>query len=686
MTCRRGFPAKACLALGLVAGLTACGGGGSYAGSGSTGSPPETPAGETIIHAQEITITPPANRPPRIVGSIPAQTLTEGGNARSVDVAPYFSDPDGDPLTFSAQSGDPGIVMVGISGATVTLTPVSAGTATVTVTASDGNGEAVQSIVVTVRQRQSSPATGQQSVNRAPEESGSIPAQTLTEGGNARSVDVAPYFSDPDGDPLTFSAQSGDPGIVMVGISGATVTLTPVSAGTATVTVTASDGNGEAVQSIVVTVRQRQSSPATGQQSVNRAPEESGSIPAQTLTEGGNARSVDVAPYFSDPDGDPLTFSAQSGDPGIVMVGISGATVTLTPVSAGTATVTVTASDGNGEAVQSIVVTVRQRQSSPATGQQSVNRAPEESGSIPAQTLTEGGNARSVDVAPYFSDPDGDPLTFSAQSGDPGIVMVGISGATVTLTPVSAGTATVTVTASDGNGEAVQSIVVTVRQRQSSPATGQQSVNRAPEESGSIPAQTLTEGGNARSVDVAPYFSDPDGDPLTFSAQSGDPGIVMVGISGATVTLTPVSAGTATVTVLAGDGNVEAVQVFTVMVQEQNTGPDNGPDRGQEDKKDSGTTNQLTGLRIDFENGSAREVALFAQPKPDGAGWTGIRFNVNPFEAGYFCCFVNSNTTTGFYLDFRCEQGYTGVVTATITVNDINIGKAVSESFSYTCR
>ena len=457
-------------------------------------------------------------------------------------------------------------------------------------------------------------------------------------------MDVAPYFSDPDGDPLTFSAQSGDPGIVMVGISGATVTLTPVSAGTATVTVLAGDGNVEAVQSIVVTVRQRQSSPATGQQSVNRAPEESGSIPAQTLTEGGNARSVDVAPYFSDPDGDPLTFSAQSGDPGIVMVGISGATVTLTPVSAGTATVTVLAGDGNVEAVQSIVVTVRQRQSSPATGQQSVNRAPEESGSIPAQTLTEGGNARSVDVAPYFSDPDGDPLTFSAQSGDPGIVMVGISGATVTLTPVSA---------SDGNGEAVQSIVVTVRQRQSSPATGQQSVNRAPEESGSIPAQTLTEGGNARSVDVAPYFSDPDGDPLTFSAQSGDPGIVMVGISGATVTLTPVSAGTATVTVLAGDGNVEAVQVFTVMVQEQNTGPDNGPDNGpdegQEDRTDSGTTNQLTGLRIDFENGSAREVAPVRTTE---AGWS--RVDGNPVQC--------ESVRGGIFLLFRQFQHHYGIL------------------------
>ena len=148
MNHRSRFPAKACLVLGLVAGLTACGGGG---GSSAPGPATTTPG----IRAQEITITPPANRAPEAVGTIPDQTLAEDGNALSVDVAQYFSDPDGDSLTWSARSGDPGVVTAGMSGSTVTLTPVSDGTATVMVTAGDGHAEAVQSIAVTVRQSQS---------------------------------------------------------------------------------------------------------------------------------------------------------------------------------------------------------------------------------------------------------------------------------------------------------------------------------------------------------------------------------------------------------------------------------------------------------------------------------------------------------------------------------------------------
>ena len=113
----------------------------------------------TVIHAQEITITPHANRAPRTMGTIPAQTLGEGGNALNIDVAPYFSDPDDDPLTYSAVSSDPDIVRAAMSGSTLTITPVSDGTATVTVTASDGDASARQTVSTTVQERQDSSST-----------------------------------------------------------------------------------------------------------------------------------------------------------------------------------------------------------------------------------------------------------------------------------------------------------------------------------------------------------------------------------------------------------------------------------------------------------------------------------------------------------------------------------------------
>ena len=92
------------------------------------------------------------NRSPRSTGSIPAQMLTVGGAASSVSVARYFTDPDGDELTYSASTNRPGIVTAVVAGGTVTLTPVAAGTAAVTVTARDpGEESAAQSIAVTVQ-------------------------------------------------------------------------------------------------------------------------------------------------------------------------------------------------------------------------------------------------------------------------------------------------------------------------------------------------------------------------------------------------------------------------------------------------------------------------------------------------------------------------------------------------------
>ena len=101
------------------------------------------------------------NQPPRASGSIPAQTLRVGGGSTSVNVAPYFTDSDGDRLTYTTRSSRTGVVRASVSGSTVTLTPVAAGAATITVTARDPGGEsATQSFAVTVEGRNEPPPSG----------------------------------------------------------------------------------------------------------------------------------------------------------------------------------------------------------------------------------------------------------------------------------------------------------------------------------------------------------------------------------------------------------------------------------------------------------------------------------------------------------------------------------------------
>ncbi|WP_420461483.1 Ig-like domain-containing protein [Candidatus Palauibacter sp.] len=84
------------------------------------------------------------------VGSIPAQVLA-AGQAVTVDVTPFFSDPDGGALTYAAASSNEAVVSVSLSGSSLTVTAVAAGTAAVTVTATDPDGlSATQSADVTV--------------------------------------------------------------------------------------------------------------------------------------------------------------------------------------------------------------------------------------------------------------------------------------------------------------------------------------------------------------------------------------------------------------------------------------------------------------------------------------------------------------------------------------------------------
>ncbi len=425
------------------------------------------------------------NRPPRATGSVPAQTLTAGGSSASVNVARYFTDPDGDRLTYTARSSRTGVVRASVSGSTLTLSPVSAGTAAVTVTARDPDGaSATQSIAVTVEEGGGA--------NRPPRPTGSIPAQTLRVGGVAASVDAARYFTDPDGDALTYSASSNRSRIVRAGTSGSTVTLTPVAAGAATVTVAARDPDGaSATQAISVTVEDEGGAMPLWSSTLTAASFETTSgtrFMGYMRTEGedGVRQRGELSDRGFDFRGTAhhVPFLAQNRNTGFIVLRV-GPPLDEQDVDSMTLTVdghALAASDATvfpdsvfgGMRVMSILLDdpgVRWSdgqhiavQLHDGAGPGSGNQAPRATGSVPAQTLTVGGRSASVNVARYFLDPDGDALTYSASSSRTGVVTAAASGSTVTLTPVAAGTATVTVTARDpGGGSATQSIAVTVR-------------------------------------------------------------------------------------------------------------------------------------------------------------------------------------------------------------------------------
>ena len=181
----------------------------------------------------------------------------------------------------------------------------------------------------------------------------------------------------------------------------------------------------------------------------NRAPVASATVQPQAILLGDSV-TVGLASIFSDPDGDALTYAAESSAPEVVSVAITGTDMTVAGVSTGTSTVTMTASDPGGlKALQFFDATVS-------------NLGPEVTDDLPGQSMLIG-NQVSLDLMDHFSDPDGHSLTYAAESSAPEVASVAISGTDMTVTGVSAGIATLLVTATDPGGlSASQSADVSV--------------------------------------------------------------------------------------------------------------------------------------------------------------------------------------------------------------------------------
>ena len=451
------------VAFAAITTLTACGG-----GDGGT-DPPDPP-------------DPPANQPPRAIGSLGTLTLPLRATV-TVDVASNFADPNADPLTYSVVSSDPGIAGAQADGSNIDVTGVAPGTATVTVTARDTGGlTATQELAVTV--------------NGPPVLTDSIPPHILAEGSSA-TVDLADHFTDPDDDVASYEAESSDAAVASVSVDGSTATITGVSAGSATVTFTAIDEFGQSgTQEVGVTVEQ-----------ANQAPQATDSIPAQMLMPGGEV-TLDLSGHFTDPDEDALSYEGASSDAGVATVSIDGSEATITGVVAGDATITFTASDPGGlSAGQEVAVTV--------------NTPPMPEGTIDEITVALDESTTLV-VSGYFSDADGDALSYEATSSDDDIATTSAADSTVTVNGHAAGTATITITATDPRGaSAMQEATVAVK---------------TPPMPDSVPPTHDMVVGNHVELDFSTFFTDEDGDELTYMAVTSDAAVATASVDGSVVT------------------------------------------------------------------------------------------------------------------------------------------------------
>ena len=504
----------------------------------------------TATQTLKVTVTD-VNETPEAVGKIPAVTLNELGDSDSVDVSSAFTDPDSNTtLTYTASSGDSSVATATVSSSTVTITPAADGTATITVTASDGSLKATQDISVTVKEN-TAPTFGNSARVSVSENTTAVVTLTAADSENEDAIGDYSITSGADKGKFSIVASTG-----ALSFSSAPNYESPGSAkgsNVYAVTVGVSSGDGDrvrtATQNLTVTVTD-----------VNETPQPIGEVSGSTVNQDGNSSQVDVASNFSDPDRDTLRYSALSSAASVATASASGSTVTIAPVAPGNATITVTASDGSLSTTQDISVTVKPN-SAPTFGSSSSVSVPENTTSVIAVSASD----REDGINGYSISGGADSAKFSigSSSGD-----LSFSSAPNFENPGSANGTNVyavTVRVSSGSGDrlksAAQDISITVTD-----------VNETPEAVGSISEVTLNEDGNSDSVDASSYFADPDGDTLSYTASSSATSVATASVSDSSVTIAPVAAGGAIVTVTASDGGLSATQTFVVTVL-ANTGP-----------------------------------------------------------------------------------------------------------------
>ena len=119
-------------------------GGGGGGGSDPGGDDPDDPGDDDQGDGG------PANRGPETAAEIVDPTLRSGAELE-IELSDAFDDPDGDALTYEAESSDESVATAAVDGGTLTVRGIGRGTAEITVTAEDADGRtASQTFVATV--------------------------------------------------------------------------------------------------------------------------------------------------------------------------------------------------------------------------------------------------------------------------------------------------------------------------------------------------------------------------------------------------------------------------------------------------------------------------------------------------------------------------------------------------------
>ncbi len=496
---------------------------------------------DTDVGTVNLTVNP-ANRPPNAVAT---SDSTLDNQPLTLNVLNNDSDPDGDPLTLTSHTGfSPGSLgsVTCQPNGNCTFTPSGpTGTGSFSYTISDGRG-GTDTAPVTIKVKPS---------NKPPN---AVANSDSTFNNQPLTLNVLNNDSDPDGDPLTLTGNTGfSPGSLgsVTCQPNGNCTFTPSGpTGTGSFSYTISDGRG-GTDTAPVTIKVK-----------NRPPV---AAPDEATTTLDTPVDIPVLDNDSDPDHPGDNSKLTVTDVNNPLNGTADCTLMqnrrcrFTPAPGfhgGDASFTYVARDENGAASNRVTVTIHVLNSPPVA----VNDA----------TTTSKNSPKTIDVLVNDSDPDGDPLSVTSAGPAPnGTVNPVNSDNTITYIPNAnfTGGDSFPYTISDGlGGTATARVDVTVSDTPPPP-------NRPPN---AVDDQATTQRDRSVTINVLANDSDPDGDLLLLTGIS-DPLHGAAAIANRAISYTPDAGfvGVDTFTYAISDGrggNDEASVTVNVIATNQPPG------------------------------------------------------------------------------------------------------------------
>jgi hypothetical protein len=432
-----------------------------------------------------LAVTVGAPRAPVLNAQTAAQTWVAGQSISLALAANTFTDPQGEPLTYSAalSSGAALPAWLKFNPATETFAgsaPTSDQTLGIVVTATDSSGlSASETIAASV-------------IN--PPKLAVRTANQIWYHGRTLSLALAGTFSDPQGGTLSYAAAlSGGQALPSwLTFNAATQTFgggAPGVAQTLSIAVTATDSFGL-------------SSSETFSATVIAAPKVAAATPNQTWAEGRPLSLTLAAGTFADPQGETLSYAAAqwngSALPGWLTFNAATRTFSGTaPATAQTVNILVTATNSSGLSVSEQFAAV-------------LAPPPVVSRATAAPTWLAGRTISLALPAGTFTDPQGETLTCKASlaNGQALPNWLTFNAATGTFTgtaPSAAQTLSIAVTATDTSGLSVSETISAT-------------VIGAPAAAAALPGQTWVEGKAISLTLPAAAFVDPQGEKLSYKA------------------------------------------------------------------------------------------------------------------------------------------------------------------------